>query len=109
MTILSLILGFILGAGAIAFALQNNELVALTFLGWQFESSLALVFLLAVAAGLILGVLLLIPSILRRSLIIMTLRREQRALEQETQRLRDGITTLEAERVFERPAPRVDI
>lgn len=80
MTILSLILGFALGAGALVFALQNNEIVSLALLGWQFESSLALVFLLAVTAGLVLGILISMPSIVRRSLVIMSLKREIQVL-----------------------------
>lgn len=81
MTILSLILGFALGASALVFALQNNEVISLALLGWQFESSLALVFLLAVTAGLILGILISIPSIVRRSLVIMSLKREIQSLQ----------------------------
>ena len=55
--ILSLILGFLLGAAALLFALQNTAIVALSFLGWQFESSLAVVIILAAQ-----GYLLLAPS-----------------------------------------------
>ncbi|MES2225370.1 MAG: LapA family protein [Patescibacteria group bacterium] len=89
MTFISLILGFVLGAAAIIFALQNNEMVALSFLGWQFESSLALVIILATAVGTLLGVLLSVPSIIRRSFAIMSLKRANRGLHDEAQTLRD--------------------
>lgn len=109
MTILSLILGFVLGAGALIFALQNNEVVSLTFLGWQFESSLALVFLLAVAAGLTLGILVSIPSIVRRSLLIMGLKRQMRGLESEVESLRGRTQAAEAQIAAQEPPKRMDI
>ncbi len=88
MAFLSLIIGFILGAGAIVFAFQNNEVVALTFLGWQFQSSLALVIILAVLTGLLLGIFLTVPSIIRRSFAIMGLERQNRGLHHEAETLR---------------------
>lgn len=69
--IFPLLLGFLLGAAAIVFALQNTAIVALTFLGWQFESSLALLILIALAAGVILSLLVAIPSAVRDSFRIM--------------------------------------
>lgn len=109
MTIISLILGFVLGAGALVFALQNNEVVSLTFLNWQFESSLALVFLLAVGAGLVLGVLISVPSIISRSLTIMALKRERKGLTDETSALRERSQAVEAELAAHQPPRRMDI
>jgi putative membrane protein len=88
MTFISLILGFILGAGAIVFALQNNALVSLTFLQYHFESSLALVIILSAAVGVLLGVLASIPSIVSRSFTIMSLKRQNRGLADETETIR---------------------
>lgn len=78
--ILSLFVGFVLGAAAILFALQNNEIVALTFLGWQFESSLALLVLVALATGVLISVLVSIPSAVAGALRISGLKRENRRL-----------------------------
>jgi uncharacterized integral membrane protein len=83
MTIILFLLGFILGAGAIIFALQNTEVVALTFMGWQFESSLALLVIVTVAVGMLIAMLAFIPSALSGSLRIMTLKRENKKLVQE--------------------------
>lgn len=88
MAFISLIFGFVLGAAAIVFALQNNATVSLTFLQWHFESSLALVIILSAAVGMILGLLGTIPSILRRSFIIMSLKRQNRGLADETETIR---------------------
>lgn len=105
--ILSLILGFILGVAALLFALQNTAIVALSFLGYQFESSLALLVLIALAIGVVLSLLVSIPSAVRDGLKIMSLKREN-------QKLRDEIATLSARPVettvvVEEPSPVLDI
>jgi uncharacterized integral membrane protein len=78
--ILPLILGFLLGAAALLFALQNTAVVALSFLGWQFESSLALLILIAFATGVIVSLLVSIPSAVRDSFRIMGLKKENKKL-----------------------------
>ena len=83
MTILLFVLGFALGASALLFALQNNDVVALTFMGWQFESSLALLVIVAVAVGMLISMLAFLPSAVSGSLRIMGLKSENRKLEEE--------------------------
>lgn len=85
MTILLFVVGFVLGAGAIVFALQNNEVVALTFLGGQFESSLALLVIVSVAVGMLIAMLAFLPSALSGSLKIMGLKRQNQKLAQEVE------------------------
>ncbi|HWH16448.1 MAG TPA: LapA family protein [Candidatus Paceibacterota bacterium] len=102
--ILSLLLGFLLGAAALLFALQNTGVTALTFLGWQFESSLALLILIAFASGALTALLVSLPSALRDGFRIMRLKRENKTLVDEITRLRtDGVV------VEEEPAPVLDI
>lgn len=81
--ILSLILGFVLGIAALLFALQNTAVVALSFLGYQFESSLALLVLIALATGVVLSLLVSIPSAIRDGLKIMNLKRENKKLQEQ--------------------------
>lgn len=90
MTILSLLLGFLLGAAALLFALQNTEVVALRFLGWQFESSLALLVLAALTTGVLINILASIPSFIDSSLKIMNLKKENRRLVEEVERQREA-------------------
>ncbi len=78
--ILSLILGFLLGAGALLFAIQNTDTVALTFLGWSFESSLALLTLIAFGTGIVVALLVSLPAAIRDGLRIMGLKRENKRL-----------------------------
>jgi putative membrane protein len=81
--ILSLILGFALGAAAVLFALQNTEVVALTFMGWQFESSLALLVLVSLAVGMLISILASLPSAVAAKFREMRLRSENRKLAEE--------------------------
>ncbi|KND47105.1 MAG: hypothetical protein AB199_01595 [Parcubacteria bacterium C7867-004] len=85
-----LLIGFILGAAVIIFALQNTEVASLMFLGWQFESSLALVILLAIASGVIISALVSLPSAIANGIRMMALRKENVNLRkelEETQRI----------------------
>ncbi|ASC73820.1 Lipopolysaccharide assembly protein A [Halomicronema hongdechloris C2206] len=51
---------------AILFALQNNNLVTINLLVWRYEQSLALVLLATLAIGVLVGLLVSIPAIVRR-------------------------------------------
>ena len=83
--ILSLFIGFILGASALLFALQNNDLVALTFLGWQFTTSLALLVLVSITVGVLISILAYIPSALGNHFTIGKLRKQNKMLAQEAE------------------------
>ncbi len=61
------IIGIILGAGVVVFILQNLASVSVTFLGWQFDGSLAVIVILAVLMGMVISWLLAIPDMLRLS------------------------------------------
>ncbi|MBE7381047.1 MAG: DUF1049 domain-containing protein [Leptolyngbya sp. SIO1E4] len=52
---------------AILFALQNTNLVTIQFFGWEYQQSLALVLLSTLAIGVVVGLLVSFPAILRRS------------------------------------------
>ena len=84
--IISLILGFLLGVAALLFALQNTAVVSLTFLGWQFESSLALLILIAFAVGIIVSLLVSIPSAVKDGFRLMSLKKENKKLAEELSR-----------------------
>lgn len=52
---------------AILFALQNTNLVTIQFFIWEYRQSLALVLLGTLALGIVIGLLVSVPAILRRS------------------------------------------
>ena len=99
--IFTLVLGFILGAGTILFALQNTEVVELTFFSWQFASPLALVIIFAVAVGGLLGVLASIPASIHKALINRRLRKENQQLRQNEESMRQMIDELQGGVVVE--------
>jgi uncharacterized integral membrane protein len=92
--ILSLFVGFVLGAAALLFAIQNTTAVALTFLGWQFTSSLAVV-VASVVVGILISILATLPAALSRTFRIMGLKKENKNLVQEVETHRNARATLE--------------
>ncbi len=78
-----LILGLILGALIIIFALQNITTVTGVFLTWQFQGSLALILVLAVASGILLCLFLSLPEVLRKRFLISKLKKKTNILEGE--------------------------
>ncbi len=83
MTLILFILGFVLGVGALLFALQNNEVVSLSFLGWHFDSSLAVLVIVSMALGILISLLAFLPSALSGSFRIMGLKKENKKLVEE--------------------------
>jgi uncharacterized integral membrane protein len=84
---LAILVGLAVVIGAVAFALQNNVPVTVTFLLWRFDSSLPIVLLLAVAAGALIVALLSTPSVLRLQWTAARQRRRINALELANQEL----------------------
>jgi len=71
---LMVILGILVAIGGVAFALQNNVPVTVTFLVWRFDSSLAMVLMLAL--GAIIVALVTTPAVIRSGWTIAHLRSE---------------------------------
>ena len=57
-----LILGILLGAFSVFFALQNTAIITVTFFSWQFQGSLALILLMALATGILISLLMVLPE-----------------------------------------------
>lgn len=68
---------------AIAFALQNNSLVAINLLVWNYQGSLAIVLLSTLAIGVLIGLLVVIPAVLKRGWRISRAKRQATALEEQ--------------------------
>ena len=62
---LLLIFGIVFAIAAVLFALQNNALVTVTIALWHFESTLAVVLLLAIGLGVLIAGLVSTPTVLR--------------------------------------------
>ncbi|MDR3571155.1 MAG: LapA family protein [Candidatus Pacebacteria bacterium] len=79
--LLSLIVGIILGAIAVVFAFQNVAVVTVSFFTWQISASLAIVILGSILCGIVLTLLVLLPSVIRDEIFVATLKRQKRDLE----------------------------
>jgi uncharacterized integral membrane protein len=73
---LLVIFGILVALGGLVFALQNNVPVTVTFLVWRFDSSLAMVLLLALGIGAVIVALVSTPAALRSQWTIARMRRE---------------------------------
>lgn len=76
LSIIAAILATIVG---VAFAMQNTLVVTVNFMFWSFDSSLAMVLMLALALGAIIIALLTTPVTLRRQ---WTMTRQKRRIEE---------------------------
>lgn len=94
---LILIFGITIAIGAVMFALQNNVPVTVNFALWRFDSSLAMVLLLALGLGVIIAALLSSPAVLRGQWTASRLRRQITGLEEEKSVLAQRVVQLEAE------------
>ena len=81
MTIFILILALILAIVAVAFALQNPLIVTATFFTLSMKGSLALFVLIGVGVGIVIGVLAMLPSVLKGALTVSRHRKQINALE----------------------------
>ena len=103
---LMLIFGIIFAIGAVAFALQNNVAVTVAFALWSFESSLAMVLLIALGLGALITALLSSPSVIRRQWTGKRLHHQVEVLESENSALAQRITDLELQlKALDQPLP----
>lgn len=87
--LLSLIVGIILGAIAVVFALQNVALVTVSFFAWQITAPLSIIILGTVLCGIVLTLLVLLPSVIRDEIYMATVRKQKRETEAELARVKN--------------------
>jgi uncharacterized integral membrane protein len=100
---LLLIFGIGFAIAAVAFALQNNVPVTVSLLFWSFDSSLAMVLLLAIGLGAIIAGLVSSPTVIKGQWATARLRRQVAALEADKADLAQRIGAMETE--LKRVAP----
>ena len=94
---LLLIFGIAFAVAAVAFALQNNVAVTVSFVFWSFDSSLAMVLLLAIGLGALIAGLVSSPAVIGGQWAAARLRRQVAALEDDKADLAQRIRALESE------------
>ena len=81
--IIFLLLGAVLGGLSVVFVLQNIVPITVTFLTWQISGSLAIVLGLTLIAGMVLSLLVLLPSFIRDEIRFRKVLKRQKELEDE--------------------------
>ena len=97
MAIFVLIIILLFAVMADIFAVQNVEVVPISFLLWQTEGSLALVLLLALVIGVVIGLLVTLPTRIKFSRQLSKRKKEIVELESTIQEQADRISALEGE------------
>ncbi len=87
-----LIVAIIVAILAVVFALQNAVPITVSFLTWRFESSLALVLLITVALGIIMSLLVSVPSTIKKMKLISSQKKKIQELESSLQRENESKT-----------------
>ncbi len=81
--ILSLVLGVLLGAVSVIFISQNIMVVTVTFLSWQIVGSLALILLLTLICGVVITLLVILPSLIKDDFYLSAIKKQKKELENE--------------------------
>ncbi len=87
--IILFILGLLLGALAVFFALQNVAVITVNFLYWQLTGSLALILSLAIVSGILIAFLLLLPESISGYFKYKSLKKENKKLEEDLQKQKE--------------------
>lgn len=87
--IILFIFGLLLGAVAVIFALQNVAVITVTFFTWQLTGSLALILLVALASGVAVTMLLLLPEFIKNYFGWKGLQSENTKLREELQKQKE--------------------
>ncbi|MBE0626744.1 MAG: LapA family protein [Burkholderiales bacterium] len=102
---LLLILGIVFAIGAVGFALQNEVAVTVVLGFWRYDSSLAVVLLVALCLGALIAALVSTPGVIRGQWAGARLRRQAASLEKDKAALELRLRELEAQAPQGSPAP----
>ena len=86
MLVFFIITALIIAILAVVFAIQNANIIIISFLAWQFQGSMALVLLLTFALGFVAGSLIILPKLIKRSFMISN---QKKKLEESQKRLEE--------------------
>ncbi len=100
---ISILLALLIALVAVVFALQNATTVTIAFLAWHFDGSLALLLLLTLAVGFLIGWLAATPSLFRHRLEKKSLRKQIAKLEEHLEEERARLAVLQEQLEKENP------
>jgi putative membrane protein len=79
-----LILSLLIAVALVLFAVQNSAIVTVNFLSFHYNGSLALILVVVFALGLLSGILISMPSLVRKSSALREQKRRVKQLEEDT-------------------------
>ena len=77
-----IVLALLIAIAIVFFALQNSAIVTVSFLSFHYDGSLALILVIVFSLGLFVGILISIPSLLRKSSDLREQKRRVKQLEE---------------------------
>ena len=92
-----LFIALVIAALAILFAAQNNDPAIVTFLFWEFESSLALILVLSLLAGALISFFVSLPTNLKVRWALRNQKKKNNELEKSLQEQKVRLTELETQ------------
>ena len=98
-----LIVALLFAIAAVVFALENPNMVTVTFLGYPAYGSLALIVLIAVGFGLLIGILVMLPSVIKRSVALSRQRKKISELEKSVEEHKTAYDDLSVQSQKEQP------
>jgi len=93
--VFTLILALAFAIVAVIFALQNTDVVTVTFFSLSYEGSLALIILVAVALGILIGVLVMTPGNIKNKISSTRNRKKVSSLESSLEEHKSKLAALE--------------
>ncbi len=94
--ILFIILGILLGALAVVFALQNVIPVTVGFLSWEITGSLSVVLFAAIVAGALISLLISVPEAIKNYVNYRSMKKQNIALREELETTKRYLTDAQA-------------
>ena len=95
MRLFTLILALIFAILAVIFATQNPEVVRLSFYGFNVDGSLAVIILVSLGIGVIIGGLIVMPGSIRRGIELRNQLKKVGGLEKSLEEQKDKIAKAE--------------
>lgn len=83
------ILGLLLGGAAVVFVLQNVAIITVTFFTSQLTGSLAIILILAILAGALIALLMVLPGSIEHALRARNLEKEIKKLEEDLRKQKE--------------------
>lgn len=87
----ALVGALIIAVLAAIFALQNPDLTFVNVFAWEFNAPLALILFITLGVGLVIGLLVLVPSIIRREMKLRQKNKRIHELESQLQEVQNSL------------------